>query len=126
MDKEEKELKQHPLNEEPAAENTEKKEEEDGNCLGSILFMILVAAVIWALIHFNPSEEEHHEKIKESLTEAVADIYTDGYSPDYRQIAKISDAKYHSLGVCSWTTVRYRGQTSVTSIGILGWVCPLF
>lgn len=51
MDKEEKELKQHLLNEEPAAENKE-KEEEDGNCLGSILFMVLVAAVIWALIHF--------------------------------------------------------------------------
>ncbi|MDE6048182.1 MAG: hypothetical protein K2G09_00615 [Paramuribaculum sp.] len=127
MEKEERVIEEPQPNSEPVSEKKEKEnEEEEGGCVGAIIFLIVVAAAIWALVHFNPSKEDHQEKINEALSEQVVDMYSDGYVPDYRQIGKLSKAKYHSLGICSWTTIRQGGKPVITSVGILGWVCPLF
>ena len=101
------------------------KDAESG-WVGSLIFIVLVAVSIWVLVHFNPSKSMHQEKINEVMKQQVAEMIFEGYSPDYLQIGKLGNAEYHSLGICSWTTIRQGGRPAICSIGILGWVCPLF
>lgn len=100
------------LNDEAEGTKKEKKEDE-GSIWGGIIFLAVIALAIWALVHFNPSETDHKKEIASVLTEAAnEDMYLVG----------AKNFEYHSLGICSWTTIDQLGHTKVSSIGILGFV----
>ena len=73
--------------------------------------LLVVAMVLVLAYFFNPSPEQHREKIKQVIAERSQVEKALG-------IGSISAfvSKYHSLGVASYTTVNER----VTSIGVLG------
>ena len=100
----------------------EKEENESWGAAGIITIVVLAVLAIWALVHFNPSEEEHEEKIAEIVAEAKLEGAGKGYSVS---LPGISTMEYHSIGICSWTTMKQFGGSHVTSIGILGYVHPL-
>lgn len=111
---------------EPETETKKKKDEDDDTTwVGGCVVLLLIGVVVWALVHFNPSEEDHMDAIEEQVTEAVADAWLNGETLTPGAAAALSRIEYHSLGVCSWTTTRYKGKTSITSIGILGWTHPM-
>lgn len=112
-----------------AEENIEiaqkRKSDDDNSWIGGLIMIAVVVAAIWGLIHYNPTEEEHMEAIRDQIGEAVVSMAMDGESMSLGSMAALSKIKYHSLGVCSWTATKYRGMYRVTSIGILGWTQPL-
>lgn len=103
------------------AEAPKKDDDDDFSWGGCIATFIVIAVIAWALIHFNPSEEKHIEKIADVTTAA----YLDGYELSGSGLLALSDIKYHSLGIVSWTTIKYHGKSRVTSIGAVGFVYPL-
>lgn len=102
-------------------EEVEKEENDDDFSWGGcIAILVIVVASIWVLAHFNPSEEDHRAKIAEVTTEA----YIDGYRPSYSSISAMSNIKYHSIGILSWTSTKYHGRPVLVTAGILGFVYP--
>lgn len=106
-------------------ENSEKKgydgkksEDEDIYWPGCIITLVVVIGALWGLIHFNPSEQEHREAINEVVQEAKMD----NYHLDKSSRRALRDAKYHSLGIVSWTSTRYHGRTHLITIGAVGYV----
>ena len=103
------------------AEASEKDDDDDFSWGGCIATFIIIAVIAWALIHFNPSEEKHLEKIADVTTAA----YLDGYELSGSGWRALNNIKYHSLGIVSWTTVKYHGKSRLSSIGAVGFVYPL-
>lgn len=104
-------------------ENDPKKKDDDDFSWGGCIFvLILLVAGVWALIHFNPSKEQHKETISEVLVESAID----GYYPSPSAANALSKAKYHSIGILSWTSTKYHGKTKIVTIGAVGWVHPFF
>lgn len=116
---------QQELTEEIDVKKKKEEDEEEGSLIGGLLFLALVGVAIWALFHFNPSEEDHRDAISEVVADATVDMMADGYYMTGGTMLALSNIKYHSLGICSWTATKYRGSTALTSIGILGWVYPI-
>ncbi|MDE5686238.1 MAG: hypothetical protein K2I26_06725 [Paramuribaculum sp.] len=111
-------------------ESVEKKEEDDGSVVGGIVMLVLIIAAAILLWCTNPSESDHFNKMHDVVTEAVAEqnreLRQSGIDGYYTAPFALNSAEYHSLGVASWTTVRYRGKTRLSSVGALGFVFPLF
>ncbi|MDE6272514.1 MAG: hypothetical protein K2M31_05865 [Muribaculaceae bacterium] len=101
--------------------NSKKKDDDDFSWGGCLFVLVLIIAALWALIHFNPSEEKHTEAIAEVYSEALLD----GFVPSGGSLNALNRIKYHSLGICSWTTTKYMGHVQLTSVGALGYVYPL-
>lgn len=101
-----------------------KKDDDDDDFSwgGCITIVVLVVAAAWALIHFNPSEEKHEEKIAEVLIECMAD----GHYLSGSGVKAMNNLKYHSIGIASWTTSKYHGRTVLVTVGALGYVYPFF
>lgn len=100
-------------------------EDEDFSWGGCVVVVALFIVALWALIHFNPSEQDHRDAINEVVREARAEMLADGYVMTGSTNRALRGIKYHSIGVCSWTTTTYRGSMKLTSVGILGWTYPL-
>jgi LytS/YehU family sensor histidine kinase len=78
-----------------------------------VAWIPLLAVVLVLAYFFNPTPEQHREKIKQVVSERS----------QIEQVLGIGSlsafvSKYHSLGVASYTTVNDR----VSSIGVLGMV----
>lgn len=118
---------QEVTKEDTVDDKKKKKDDDDegGSVFGCLFMVVLVGVAIWLLVHFNPSEEDHREKIGEVVTEQLTEAALDGYTLAPSSTIALSRIKYHSAGVCSWTSTRQGGKTVITSIGICGWVCPL-
>ncbi|MDE6534861.1 MAG: hypothetical protein K2K82_02505 [Muribaculaceae bacterium] len=115
--KEEKEVKPKP--------KKKKKKDDEGDTADAVfgcLMMLVIVAAVWALVHFNPSERDHQEKIAEVRRE----IRSEGYSLSGKANSALNNAKYHSLGVVSWTSSKYHGKSFVVTVGLCGTVIPLF
>lgn len=101
--------------------DSDEADEEEGSWIGGLILLALIGAAIWALVHFNPSEEDHFDKVRESLVEQVVEdgsnIMTAGLALD--------KLKYKSIGVASWTYIKYKGKMHLGSVGICGIVIPL-
>lgn len=114
---EEKEAKPKP--------NKKRKKDDDevdkADAVSGCLMILVVVAAVWALVHFNPSEEDHQEKIAEVRRE----IRSEGYSLSGKANSALDKAKYHSLGVVSWTSSKYHGKSCVVTVGLCGTVIPL-
>ena len=100
----------------------DKEEEEEGSWVGGLLFLAVIGAALWALIHFNPSEEKHREVLSQDLAEAYVDAAMQGYTLDTRTLSRL---KYGSLGICSWTYVKRRGKFEIATVGACGYVLSL-
>ena len=100
----------------------DKEEEEGGSWVGGLLFLAVIGAALWALIHFNPSEEKHREVLSQDLAEAYVDAAMQGYTLDTRTLSRL---KYGSLGICSWTYVKRRGKFEIATVGACGYVLSL-
>ena len=106
---------------EPTSDEVSDEEEEEGSWIGGIVILALIGIAIWALVHFNPSEEDHFEEVRESVVEQVEE---DGSS--IMNAALVLDKlQYKSIGVASWTYVKYKGKVHLGSIGLCGFVIPL-
>ena len=84
--------------------------------------ILVIVGAVWALVHFKPSERDHQEKIAEVRSE----IRSEGYSLSGKADRALNNAKYHSLGVVSWTSSKYHGKSFVVTVGLCGTVIPLF
>ena len=102
------------------ADASKQEDEEEGSWIGGLIVIALIGVAIWALVHFNPSEEDHYDKVRESLVEQVEE---DGSNPFNAALA-LDKLKYKSIGVASWTYVKYKGHTHLGSIGLCGFVIP--
>lgn len=110
---------------ETTAEATEKKKEEDeeeGSWIGGLLMLAVIAGAIWALVHFNPSKEDHFEAIGESIADSYVEAAMNGYSLNLNTLSRI---KYGSIGICSWTYVKRGGKFEIASVGACGYVLSL-
>lgn len=99
-------------------------EEDEGWDFDSIMglvMLVLIGLGIWAMVHYNPTEEDHRDAMAETLAEGIID---EQYS--ILNIAEISKAKYGSLGVVSWTYRKIRGHYQVYSVGLCGNVFTTF
>lgn len=105
-----------------AAENKKDEDEEEGSWIGSLLMLAVIAGAIWALVHFNPSKEDHFEAIGESIADSYVEAAMNGYSLD---ISTLSRLKYGSIGICSWTYVKRGGKFEIASVGACGYVLSL-
>lgn len=127
--------KEDELHDEYASENGENDVDDDGSCLGGYFKFFFYVVVIIALIYWNPSPADHKAKIKEQLKEVVqskvATSMVKGRKIDYfsagiLSMAIIEKHEYHSIYVCSWTTMRIDGKQKVLSVGALGFTAALF
>lgn len=107
--------------EENAKQNNKEKDDE-GSWAGCLVTLVVIIAAAWALIHFNPSEDKHRQVVNE----AVAETYVDGYTLSNSAIKALYNLNYHSIGVLSWTSTKYHGKPKVVTVGMLGYVHPLF
>lgn len=98
-------------------------ESDDDDFSWPIFFVVIavVAAAAWALIHYNPSEEDHREKVGKMLVE----VMEDGYMPSLSTAKALKRLKYHSLGICSWTSTTQYQKPRLVTVGILGYVLPV-
>lgn len=102
------------------------KEDDGFSWTAFITISVIVIAAVWALIHFNPSEAEHEDKIDDVLTEVVSDAKKDGYVLSSQTRRVLKERKYHSLGVVSWTSSKAHGKSKLLTFGVLGHVFVLF
>ena len=99
----EQEISKPDTENEPTSDEVSDEEEEEGSWIGGIVILALIGIAIWALVHFNPSEEDHFEEVRESVVEQVE---VDGSS--IMNAALVLDKlQYKSIGVASWTYVKY-------------------
>ena len=105
-----------------AAEKKKDEDEEEGSWTGGLLMLAVIAGAIWALVHFNPSKEDHFEAIGESIADSYVEAAMNGYSLD---ISTLSRLKYGSIGICSWTYVKRGGKFEIASVGACGYVLSL-
>lgn len=115
------------VKEEKEANTKPKKKKKDdegepGEALFGCLIILVIVAAVWALVHFNPSEEDHREKIAEVRSE----LRSEGYSLSGPSKRVLKEAEYHSLGVVSWTSSKYHGKPCIVTIGLCGTVIPMF
>lgn len=109
-------------NKQNSSKSRSEENNDDFSWGGCIMTIVVIVAASWALIHYNPSEKKHREAIAEVLTESMLD----GYSLTPSSAKAITNIKYHSIGVLSWTSTKYRGKTRLATVGALGYVYPLF
>lgn len=109
--------------------NKKHPKKDDSSWIGGLFVLVLVGAAIWALVHFNPSEEAHRDALEEVVSEQFVDDFYSGN--DNAMInalgasAQLKKLKYKSIGVCSWTYVKKRGRYELGSIGACGMVFTL-
>lgn len=114
-----------PVSTETATKDAEKEKEDDeegGSWIGGLLMLAVIAGAIWALVHFNPSKEEHFEAIGESVADSYMEAAMNGYSLD---LSSLSRLKYGSIGICSWTYIKHGGKFEIASVGACGYVLSL-
>lgn len=108
------------MSEEINANQNNENEEDDFSWGGCLVTLVVIGAVIWALVHFNPSEEKHREAVRE----VVEELLMDGQIPSLSASKALANIQYHSIGILSWTSTRYRGRTQLVTAGLLGYVHP--
>lgn len=113
------------------ADDKSKSDDSDSEgWLGGLFTIVIVAAIIWGLVHFNPTEEQQAAKVKETLKEQVAhnpeNVFAAGYV--------MKNLKYKDFWVVSWTYVEPDGYFTrslgitdnvLCSVGFCGIVIPI-
>lgn len=105
------------------------KDDDDFSWGGCIVVLVLAVAAVWALVHFNPSEQAHMDAIGEKVSDAlVSDLYAGDDNVLINAVGmsgQMKKLKYKSIGICSWTYVKRHGHYELGSIGACGMVFPL-
>lgn len=105
--------------------NTENEnQEETGDAISGILLLLTIIGVAVLLWCTNPSATDHQDCVDEMVTEVM-----DEYESNGRILIPpktLNNIEYHSLGIVSWSTVRYRGKPRIATVGALNYVYPMF
>ena len=89
-------------------------------------YAILIVGIVVLLECTNPSEFDHRKKLTEYATEASIDMAMEGRHLTLPQVNALKNMEYHSvLGLFSYSTIKYKGKTSLATIGICKWVYPV-
>lgn len=111
------------------SKNDKDEDDDDGSWIKGCVSIVLIAVCVWVMWHYNPSESDHRQVVEQRIDDASAKLLVDGYSFGdimFNFASLKGNLKYHSFGICSWTTSKEYGSTTITTFGVLGWTCPLF
>lgn len=101
-------------------------QEDDTSCLGMIVQVLLIGAVIWVLVLFNPTEQKHRELISEKIISIKTEMLLDNHFMRPSDQLALKQIKFYNLGICSLTTYKKSGDEHLATFGVLGYIFTFF
>lgn len=102
--------------------------EELGTKSKAVLYTVLIAVVLVVAFFLNPSAADHQQKVNEMVShfERVHSHKSHDFEIRAEAPKALRNLEYHSLGILSYTTIKDPKIGGYATIGILGYVHPLF
>lgn len=109
--------------------NAEMEENEElGTKSKTVLYSVLIAIVLVVAFFLNPSAADHQQKVNEMVSsfERLHSHKDRDFEIRAEAPEALRNLEYHSLGILSYTIVKDPKIGGYATIGVLGYVHPLF